>query len=536
MKSDFLIAVTQLAAERGLPREKVITAVEAALVSAYKKDPATLTHNISVHLNPNDGEIKVYLLKTVVDKVTDHRKEVSLTEGHKVNPDANLDDVVEVEVDFPTAGRIAAQTAKQVVLQRLRDAERELVLAEYTGRIGEIIPARIERIEAGQVIVALGRAEGIMPREEQVPIERYRSNQTMQFYLLEVREGSRGAELILSRSHKNLLQRMFEREIPEVANGVVEIKVIAREAGHRSKVAVVARQEGVDPVGSCVGLRGLRIQNIVNELQGEKIDVVEWNQNTSVLITNALSPAQATHVLLNNEMRSATVVVPDTQLSLAIGKEGQNARLAAKLSGFRIDIKGITAYELEQLDGKVITTTAEETEESRESSTEEPVAEVPTSEKDVAVAVAEKPSKEPNEVEPTEPTTPEPAQVAELATESNATIEVTAPAIEERIEDPMPTELLEELGLLETPEPKAETKPEASPIFSVDSEAIWRVPNAGSREPSVLRFAEDIVMPERVRASDGRGNKRGSKSRGGKGRKTGSTSQPQGNLGGTTPP
>lgn len=520
MKSDFLIAVTQLAAERGLPRDKVITAVEAALVSAFKKDPAALTHNIAVRLNPNDGEVKVYLLKTVVDEVTDQRKEVSITEGRRVNPDVNVDDVIEIEADFPAAaGRIAAQTAKQVVLQRLRDAERELVLAEYTGRIGEIIPARIERIEIGQVIVALGRAEGIMPREEQVPIERYRSNQTMQFYLLEVREGARGAELILSRSHKNLLQRMFEREIPEVANGVVEIKVIAREAGHRSKVAVVARQDGVDPVGSCVGLRGLRIQNIVNELQGEKIDVVEWNQDPIVLITNALSPAQATHVLLDSEESAATVVVPDTQLSLAIGKEGQNARLAAKLSGFRIDIKGITAYELEQLGDEAITTTVEETEESAESSTEKPVSELSTIEE----KVAEEPGEELEKVEPTEPTTPEPASVAALDTESDASVEVTAPATEERIEDPIPAELLEELGLLEAPETKAEPEPEDAPIFSVDSEDIWRVPNAGSQEPSVLRFAEDI-MPERARPSDGRTNKRGNKSRGGKGRKAGSAS------------
>ena len=350
MKSDFFIAVTQLAAERGLPRDTVLGVVEAALVSAYRKEGVGAGHDLSVRLDPGDGEVSVYILKRVVKtaaEVEDDRREITLREAKKLQSDVAVDDVIEIVADFASAGRIAAQTAKQVVLQRLREAERELVLAEYTSRVGEIIAGRIERVEPHQVVVNLGRADALMPREEEVPNERYRPNTTLQFYLAEVAESSRGPELILSRAHRNLVRRLFEREVPEVYKGVVEIKAIAREPGSRTKVAVVARQEGVDPVGSCVGLRGFRIQNIVNELQGEKIDVLPYSDDVRDFLANALSPAQVTKVELEPDGKSALIVVPDRHLSLAIGREGQNARLAAKLTGWRIDIRSESEFELQ---------------------------------------------------------------------------------------------------------------------------------------------------------------------------------------------
>ena len=249
MKSDFLIAVTQLAAERGLPKESVVGAVEAALVSAYKKDAYAAGYNITVRLNPNNGEIKVYVLKDVVEEVTEPRREIDLNEARKYKTGAVLNDTIEMNATFPMAGRIAAQTAKQVVLQRLREAERELVLAEYAHRVGDILGGRVERLEPHGLVVSLGRTEALLPREETVPTERYRSSQTLQFYLQEVARTTRGPELILSRSHPNLVQRLFEREVPEIFNGVVEIKAVAREAGFRSKLAVSSRQEGVEPGG-----------------------------------------------------------------------------------------------------------------------------------------------------------------------------------------------------------------------------------------------------------------------------------------------
>ena len=348
MKSDFLIAVTQLAAERNLPREIVYAAIEAALISAYKKDNLAAGQDISVKLSPSDGEIRVYTRKTVVEKVEDELTELSVKEARRHQADAKLDDVIELETDDYNAGRIAAQTAKQVVMQRLREAERELVYEEYIEREGDILNATVQRVEPKQVILDLGRAEAILPASEEVPSERYRPNQRLKVYLLGVERTARGPEVIVSRAHRNLLKRLFELEVPEIYNGSVEIMAIAREAGSRSKVAVAARQEGVDPVGSCVGLRGIRIQNIVNELQGEKIDVVQWHNDPPMFISNALSPAQILRVDTNEGTNTATVVVSDRYLSLAIGREGQNARLAAKLTGWKVDIKSSLEYEAER--------------------------------------------------------------------------------------------------------------------------------------------------------------------------------------------
>lgn len=348
MKSDFVLAITQLAAEKNLPKEVVLEAVEAALVSAFKKSNFAANQNISVNVNPNTGEVTVFAEKTVVEKVTDPRRELSLEEAQNIKKGVKLAETIVVEATPREAGRIAAQTAKQVVLQRLREAERELVFEEFSDRESEIVTGIVQRIEPRQIIIDLGRTEGILPNQEQVRTEHYRVGQRIKAYLMEVHRTNRGPQVLVSRTHRNLLRRLLELEVPEIHSGTVELKAIAREAGYRSKIAVAARQQGVDPVGSCVGLRGIRIQNIVNELNGEKIDIVEWHPDPVVFIANALSPAQVTSVEVDGEERTATVVVPDRQLSLAIGKEGQNARLAAKLTGWRIDIKSISAAEAEK--------------------------------------------------------------------------------------------------------------------------------------------------------------------------------------------
>ncbi len=344
MKSEFLIAITQMAAERHLPKEVVMQAVEAALVSAYKKETKEGTE-VVVRISSVTGDIHAYELRTVVETVETPLTQVSVADARKYKKDAKVGDVIEIEMHTVNAARIAAQTVKQVIMQRLREAEREQVYEEYVGKAGDIVSGIVQRIEGRNTIVDLGRAEALMPPQEQVPSERYRVGQRMKFYVLEVNRTLKGPQVVISRTHKNLIRRLFELEVPEVFNGIVEIKAIAREPGFRSKVAVWARQEGVDPVGSCVGLRGIRIQNVVNELHGEKIDVILWNDNIITLIANALSPAQVVSVAADEADKSAIVVVPDRQLSLAIGKEGQNARLGAKLTGWRIDIKSHTEFD-----------------------------------------------------------------------------------------------------------------------------------------------------------------------------------------------
>lgn len=340
MKSDFISAINQICSEKGLSKDVVIQAIEAALVSAYKRNFASpATQGVRVSIHPQTGEVEVFAQKMIVESVKDRSAEISLPEAKRINPEAQLGETIEVESTPNDFGRIAAQTAKQVVLQRLREAERELVYGEFVDREGDIVTGVVQRIEPKAVIVDLGKAEAAMPVAEQVPVEKYRPGQRLKVYLLEVHRTNKGPQIIVSRTHRNLLRRLFELEVPEIYNGIIEIKSIAREPGSRSKVAVSARQEGVDAVGSCVGLRGVRIQSIVNELNGEKIDVVQWHPDPAVFVANALSPAQVIAVDLNEADKTASVVVPDRQLSLAIGKEGQNARLAAKLTGWRIDIK-----------------------------------------------------------------------------------------------------------------------------------------------------------------------------------------------------
>jgi N utilization substance protein A len=348
MKSEFMLAITQLAAEKKLPLEVVLEVVETALVSAFKKDSFAPNQQVSVKLNPNTGKVTVFAEMTVVETVADPVYEISLDNARKIKEDIQIDETIEVESTPQNAGRIAAQTAKQVVLQRLHEAERELVFEEFANREGQIITGIIQRVEPRQIVVDLGRTEGILSTSEQVRSERYRVGQRLKVCLVEVHRSTRGPQIFISRTHPNLLRGLLEVEVPEIHSGVVELKSIAREAGNRSKIAVAARQQGVDAVGSCVGLRGIRIQNIVNELNGEKIDIVEWHSDLATFIANALSPAQVATVELDEEVKAATVVVPDRQLSLAIGREGQNARLAAKLTGWRIDIKSATVAEEEK--------------------------------------------------------------------------------------------------------------------------------------------------------------------------------------------
>ena len=349
MKSEFLLAITQLAAERNLPKEVVFKAVEAALASAYRKDELGSQYNISVKVHPTSGEIRVYAQKTVTEEPSDPYCEISLAEAQEIKRDAQLGEAITIETALPDAGRIAAQTARQVVMQRLREAEREFILSEFTAREGKIISGVVQRIEPRQIVIDLGKVEGILPPEEQVRTEHYHIEQRLKLYLLEVNHTTKGPRLLLSRTHPNLVRCLFELEVPEVHNGLVELKAIAREPGSRTKVAVAALQEGVDPVGSCIGLRGIRIQNVVNELQGERIDIVHWHREPRIFVLNALAPARALSVELDAEERSASVVVPDEQLSLAIGKEGQNARLAAKLTGWNIDIKSASVAEAERV-------------------------------------------------------------------------------------------------------------------------------------------------------------------------------------------
>ncbi len=391
-KSEFMLAITQLAAEKNLSREIVLGVVEAALISAFRKNSFAPNQEISVKVNPETGGITVFAQKTVVETVTDPCCELSLDDAKKINKHAQLDEDLMVEDTPQNAGRIAAQTAKQVVLQRLREAERELVFEEFSDRENEIVTGIVQRIEPRQIILDLGRTEGILPTSEQVRTEHYRAGHRLKAYIMEVHRTGRGPQVLVSRTHRNLLRRLLELEVPEIHSGTIELKAIAREAGYRSKIAVAARQQGIDPIGSCVGLRGIRIQNIVNELNGEKIDIVEWHPDPATFIANALSPAPVVSVAVNSEEKSATVVVPDRQLSLAIGREGQNARLAARLTGWRIDIKSASVAEAEEAALLEVPSPPEEAlvEEPKELvEVEEAVTQAPEGEEEEAPPVAE---------------------------------------------------------------------------------------------------------------------------------------------------
>ncbi len=497
MKSDFVIALTQLAAERNLPKEIVISAIEAALASAYRKDTIASGQNISVKLDPGSGDVTVHILKTVVDAVVDPETEILLADAGQVSRGAALGDVISTSSIPHSAGRIAAQTAKQVVMQRLREAERDLVYQEFIERIGEVFPVTVQRVESRHVVVDMIRGEAILPHSEQMSSERYRQGQKFKVLLRSVERTPRGTELIVSRADRDLLRRLFEMEVPEIYNGAVEMVAIAREAGSRSKVAVRARQDGVDPVGSCVGLRGVRIQNIVNELQGEKIDILEWNKDIARFIANALNPAQVMRVELDPATDVAIAVVPDRQLSLAIGKEGQNARLAAKLTGWSVDIMNSTdaeaaALERARIAAAVAAEKARRDAEEREASASEAV-EVAAQDEQVVEAVA---VELPEEVDtPIEDVAVEP-EILEVAAEIEPPKRTAAEIAAEEAE--ILAELEREEAALraaleaEERERESEAAAEATSLRNLP-EDIWTIPTVpGQAEPSQIRFAEDI--------------------------------------------
>ncbi|MDU4959863.1 MAG: transcription termination factor NusA [Sporomusaceae bacterium] len=338
MNAEFMQAFEQLGREKGISTEILFDAIEAALISAYKRNFAS-AQNVRVSLDRSTGEIHVYARKTVTDAVADPRLDISLEDAKQIDPRYELEDVIELEVTPKNFGRIAAQTAKQVVVQRIREAERGIIYEEFSNREGDIVTGIIQRIEQKNVFIDLGKAEAILAPTEQISGESYRQWDRVKTYITEVRKTTKGPQILVSRTHPGLLKRLFELEVPEIHDGVVEIKSVSREPGMRSKIAVYSRDENVDPVGACVGHKGMRVQTIVNELRGEKIDIVKWNPDPAKYIANALSPAKVVEVDVNELEKISKVIVPDYQLSLAIGKEGQNARLAAKLTGWKIDIK-----------------------------------------------------------------------------------------------------------------------------------------------------------------------------------------------------
>lgn len=338
MSNELIQALIEIEKERGIPKDALIDAIKVALNTAYKKNFGT-GQNVKVDFNEITGEVSVHSQKRVVAEVKDPRLEISLEEARELYPDSKEDDLIYVEVTPTNFGRIAAQTAKQVVIQKLREAERSIIYEEFLEREGEILTGTIQRIENRTVYISLGRTEAIMLPVDQISTEKYEVGQRIKAYIYEVKNTSKGPNIFVSRSHPNFLKRLFELEVPEIYDGVVEIKSIAREAGSRSKISVYSQDDKIDPVGACVGPRGLRVQNIVSELNGEKIDIIKYDRDPERFIANSLSPSKVTYVDINEEEKIARVVVPDYQLSLAIGKEGQNARLAAKLTGWKVDIK-----------------------------------------------------------------------------------------------------------------------------------------------------------------------------------------------------
>ena len=339
MNKEFFEALEELSIEKGISKEYLLDAIESALLTAYKKN-FNSQENVKIVIDEEKASIKVYSLKEVVEEVEDPAIEVAISAVKKGRKKVNLGDIVEIEITPKDFGRISAQTAKQVIIQKIREAEREIVFSEYADRQGEIVSGLIQKVDKNIMIVDLGRIEGIMTATEQIPNEQYSVNDKIKAYVLEVQKNAKGVpQMLISRTHPGFVRRLFELEIPEIYEGLIEIKNIVREAGSRTKIAVYSKDLNIDPVGSCVGPRGIRIQNILNELRDEKVDVVEWSDDPVQYIASALSPATVLAVDINEKEMTSKVVVPDNQLSLAIGKDGQNARLSAKLTGCKIDIK-----------------------------------------------------------------------------------------------------------------------------------------------------------------------------------------------------
>ena len=487
MKSELLTYLAQLAAEKNLPPEIVFDAVEAALTSAYRSEEENAP-NVYAKINGETGEIRAYMQKAVVDEVEEPNLEIGVGDAKRYKGDAKSGDVLDFEIKIPdNAGRIAAQKAKQVVLQRLREAERDAVYDEYVDKEGEVLVGTVQRVESRQMIVELPKGtEAALPGSEQVRNEHLRAGQRVKVLILHVEKAVKGPQVIVSRSHRTLLRRLFEMEVPEISAGTVEIKSIAREGGHRSKVAVWARNPNVDPIGACVGVRGSRIQNIVNELGGERIDVIKWDPDPANFVSNALSPAQVVEVSIDEEEHRASVVVPDSMLSLAIGKEGQNARLAAKLTSWNIDIHSQSASE-----------------RSAEGIQEEPsrfAPFAPGEEPDIDI-IPEEPIIEPEPVVVPEPVLVRPAAVAP--------VEVAAQAPDE--EEITFADAVRVMAV-----PKGEER-ESEDYGEEDEDEEYEVPTTVVAEsrPTAIRFAEDVLPRQKESDEDskraGRRSRRGSR-------------------------
>ncbi|EPZ46226.1 MULTISPECIES: transcription termination factor NusA [Alicyclobacillus] len=341
MNVDFLEALEQLAREKGIDKEVLLEAIEAALISGYKRNFNSAA-NVRVDIHRDNGEVRVFARKTVVEEPEDTRLEISLDAARDMNPNYQVGDVVEIEVTPRDFGRIAAQTAKQVVTQRIREAERSVIYGKFVDREEEVVTGIVARIDPRVAYIDLGETEAILPQSEQMPTDKLQMGDRIKVFIARVERTTKGPQIVVSRSHPGLLKRLFELEVPEIYDGVVEIKAVSREAGYRSKIAVHSRNPEVDPIGACVGTRGVRVQSVVTELNGEKVDIVEWSEDPATFVANALSPAKVVDVQIDEEEKVARTIVPDYQLSLAIGKEGQNARLAARLTGWKIDIKNET--------------------------------------------------------------------------------------------------------------------------------------------------------------------------------------------------
>ncbi|MGF9890004.1 transcription termination factor NusA [Priestia megaterium] len=346
MSSELFDALVILEKEKGISKDVIIEAIEAALISAYKRN-FNQAQNVRVDLNLERGSMRVFARKDVVDEVYDPRLEISVEEAQTINPNFQLDDVVEIEVTPKDFGRIAAQTAKQVVTQRVREAERGVIYSEFSDREEDIMTGIVQRQDSRFIYVSLGKIEALLPQSEQMPNEQYKPHDRIKVYITKVEKTTKGPQIYVSRTHPGLLKRLFEKEVPEIYDGTVELKSVAREAGDRSKISVHSEYAEVDPVGSCVGPKGQRVQAVVNELKGEKIDIVRWSNDPVEFVANALSPSKVVDVIVDENEKATTVIVPDYQLSLAIGKRGQNARLAAKLTGWKIDIKSQSEAEQE---------------------------------------------------------------------------------------------------------------------------------------------------------------------------------------------
>ncbi len=380
MTSEFISAINQIASERGIEKEEIFTALESAILVAYKKEKfmdlnlsqeeeESMGSNLTVELDRETGEFKLIATKEVVKKVTDDNTQISVAEAEMISPNVEVGDSIQLEMPVEDFGRIAAQTAKQVILQKMRESEKEAVLSEFSDKVGEVFSALMQRMQKGQVIFEIGKATAVMPQEEQISNEFYRLGERYKVLLKSIDD----SEVIVSRADPKFLIELFKLEVPEIESGVVEIKAVAREAGSRSKIAVVSHQDGVDPIGSCVGQRGIRIANVMNEIGEEKIDIIEWNEEPRKFVANALSPAKIEGVNISED--TATVTVDEDQLSLAIGREGQNVRLAWKLTGFKIDIVGNGVKKEEPKAEEVVEETKEEVVTEEVPATEEVVVE-----------------------------------------------------------------------------------------------------------------------------------------------------------------